>query len=173
MSKHKPYSPTPFYERLTELSQLEDGWLDGQGKKPSMAAVKAASILGPALPTEIHLHLYPTAVGGIALEWSDRHGEHAINVMPDGLLSLTTVEQEPPGQNEVADALCTELYRRAQRLDEMDLSSPGCEQVRGEVIALQGAVGIALGGRVPDSSADLAGRDYYMAWLGRMKEQKA
>lgn len=92
MSRHKPYPHTPFYERLTELSQLADGWLDGHGKTPSRDALMTASILGPALPSDIALRLYPTEAGGVALEWDDQHGGHEIEVLPDGHLTLMTVE---------------------------------------------------------------------------------
>lgn len=93
MSKHKTYPPTPFYDRLTELSKLEDGWLDGKGKAPSTVALKAASVLGPALPGNITLHVYPTEAGGVSLEWNDQHGGHEIEVQPDGGLFLMTVER--------------------------------------------------------------------------------
>jgi hypothetical protein len=93
MSRHQPYPPTPFYDRLTELSKLQDGWLDGHGKSPTSEAIRSASVLGAALPTAITPRVYPTEEGGIALEWSDRHGEHEIEVQPDGLLFLMTVER--------------------------------------------------------------------------------
>lgn len=93
MSKHQPYSSTPFYERLTEMSKLKDGWLDGEGKKPSAAALTQASILGPALPRDVTLHVYPTEAGGVVLEWRDEHGGHEIEVLPDGRLFLMTVER--------------------------------------------------------------------------------
>ena len=94
MTKQQPYPPTPFYDRLTLLSKLEDGWLNGEGKAPTAAALKAASVLGPALPQDVYLYVYPTEGGGVSLEWADQYGAHEIEVMPDGLLSLMTVEQE-------------------------------------------------------------------------------
>ena len=93
MSKHQPYPPTPFYDRLTELAQLKDGWLDGRGKSPTSEAIRSASVLGAALPVVITPRVYPTEEGGVALEWSDRHGSHEIEVQPDGLLFLMTTEQ--------------------------------------------------------------------------------
>ncbi|MFF8544778.1 hypothetical protein ACF060_31330 [Streptomyces werraensis] len=97
MTKHPPYPPTPFYDRLTDLSKLEDGWLDGYGKAPTVEALRRASLLGPALPQGITLYVYPTEGGGVSLEWADQYGAHQIEVMPDGLLSLMTVEQEVRG----------------------------------------------------------------------------
>lgn len=93
MTKHQPYPPTPFYDRLTELSKLKDGWLDGEAKAPSMAALKTASVLGPALPGSIAPRVYPTEAGGVSLEWDDQHGGHEIEVQPDGGLFLMTVER--------------------------------------------------------------------------------
>lgn len=93
MSKHQPYPPTPFYDRLTELSKLTDGWLDGHGKAPSAEALKSASVLGAALPRDVKLRVYPTEAGGVSLEWDDRHGGHEIEVLLDGHLFLMTVER--------------------------------------------------------------------------------
>jgi hypothetical protein len=93
MSKHQPYPPTPFYDRLTELSRLEDGWLDGHAKAPAKQALTSASVIGAALPMDITPRLYPTEAGGISLEWNDQHGGHEIEVQPDGHLVLMTVER--------------------------------------------------------------------------------
>lgn len=93
MSKHPPYPATSFYERLTELSKLKDGWLDGDGKAPSWEVLKAASVLGVALPMNIVPRVYPTEAGGVSLEWDDQHGGHEIEVLPDGRLFLMTVER--------------------------------------------------------------------------------
>jgi hypothetical protein len=93
MSKYPPYPPTPFYDRLTLLSKLKDGWLDGHGKAPTAEALKSASVLGPALPGDVYLYVYPTEAGGVSLEWNDHHGGHEIEVQPDGHLFLMTVER--------------------------------------------------------------------------------
>lgn len=93
MTKHQPYPPTPFYDRLTNLSKLEDGWLDGYGKAPARQALTSASVLGAALPRDVTLRVYPTEAGGISLEWDDQHGGHEIEVLPDGHLFLMTVER--------------------------------------------------------------------------------
>lgn len=93
MSRHQPYPPTAFYDRLTMLSKLEDGWLNGDGKAPTTEALKTASVLGPALPRDVYLYVYPTEAGGVSLEWTDQHGGHEIEVLPDGHLFLMTVER--------------------------------------------------------------------------------
>lgn len=111
MTQHQPYPPSPFYDRLTLLSKLEDGWLNGEGKAPTAEALKAASVLGPALPRDVYLYVYPTEAGGVSLEWTDRHGGHEIEVLPDGHLSLMTVERA------MADQAATQATFAAEMRD--------------------------------------------------------
>jgi hypothetical protein len=122
MSRHQPYPPTPFYDRLTELSKLQDGWLDGHGKSPTSEAITSASVLGAALPRAVTLHVYPTEAGGIAFEWKDQHGGHEIEVLPDGHLSLMTVERIAEDETE---ALRAEVAAARKFAGEMrDFCSP-------------------------------------------------
>ena len=122
MSKHQPYPPTPFYDRLTELSKLKAGWLDGRGNALSADALKSASVLGAALPMDVSLRIYPTETGGVSLEWDDQHGGHEIVVLPDGHLSLMTVDRIE--QNEMR-ALRAEVAAARKFAAEMrDFCSP-------------------------------------------------
>ncbi|WP_446458609.1 hypothetical protein [Streptomyces rochei] len=79
--------------------------------------------------------------------------------------------------NPVADALAAEWHRRHQRLEELTKSNGPeaqvaiVEHVRGELIGLRGALGILLGGRVQDGTADFLGWAYYRGWLGRQEVQ--
>jgi len=70
---------------------------------------------------------------------------------------------------EQADAITMELHRRTLRLDTLCADPAGNDtatnHVRGEVIGLRGALGIVLGGSVPDGTADAAGAAYYQQWL--------
>ncbi|MGW5989562.1 hypothetical protein ACWFRT_13685 [Streptomyces anulatus] len=72
-----------------------------------------------------------------------------------------------------AEAIATELHRRILRLDELNTdpaeNSERINHVRGEVIGLQGALGIALGGSVPGGTADPAGAASYQEWLNRQE----
>lgn len=167
MSKYQPYPPTPFYDRLTEISKLADGWLDGAGKAPSEEALKSASVLGAALPTSVPLRVYPTEAGGVSLEWDDQHGGHEIEVQPDGHLVLMTVERDG------ADAVAAELHRRALRLEELkadpDTTPSTLDEVRGELIGLRGALGIVLGGSVAGGQADAMGINFYESWMARQE----
>ncbi|MFG2676991.1 hypothetical protein [Streptomyces sp. NPDC048445] len=86
---------TPLWERLTELSRLNDGWLDGYGKAPAEEVLQLAGKIATALPHTLgQILITPTEAGGVQLEWSDQHGGHEIEVMPDLHLFLLTVEPE-------------------------------------------------------------------------------
>lgn len=76
-----------------------------------------------------------------------------------------------PEPRNVPNALAEELYRRAARLEELRADPTSSPSVRdhllGELIGLRGALGIALGHRVPGGDADAAGINYYEQWLAR------
>lgn len=145
MSKHQTYPPTPFYERLTELSKLKDGWLDGYGKALSAEALKSASVLGAALPSDVVLRVCPTEAGGVSLEWDDQHGGHEIEVLPDGHLFLMTTERTEEPTRKTVPAEYVQLKGQLEAdLQKMAACAaqpprPGAEEVR----AMQG--GIAAG----------------------------
>lgn len=53
--------------RLQELSELRDGWLDGEGKAPTQAALDTADEL-----LRRPMGIYPTEDGGIQIEMNHR-----------------------------------------------------------------------------------------------------
>jgi len=78
------------------------------------------------------------------------------------------------------DAIAQELHRRTTRLYELcatrafatdreapEASTANIEHVRGEVIGLRGALGIALDGSVSGGDADQRALAYYQQWLTR------
>lgn len=67
----------------------------------------------------------------------------------------------------IADAVAAELHRRIQRLEGPNLPEMAQVQVSGEVIGLQGALGVVLGDRVHGGTADKVAHAYYRAWLHR------
>ena len=72
----------------------------------------------------------------------------------------------------IADAIAEEIHRRAARMEELqDGPERVLVEVRGELIGLRGALGIALGYCVPGGSADEAGNAYYQQWLARRPER--
>ena len=64
--------------RLDELRAMQDGWMDGDGKAPSMAGLDWLSInFERYFPDDLPLpHVYPTPEGGVEAEWS--LGPHSI-----------------------------------------------------------------------------------------------
>lgn len=60
-----------FHARVEKLRKFEDGWLDGQGKKPDAQLLdlieKEVVACGMPIP-----YLFPTVDGGVFLEWSTK-----------------------------------------------------------------------------------------------------
>jgi hypothetical protein len=84
-------APGSVWERLTELSRLEPGWLDGAGVPPTEAALEIAGQIVTALPRATgRVHVYPTEPGGVQLEWSDDEFNHEIEIGPDLRIRLAS-----------------------------------------------------------------------------------
>lgn len=67
----------PYLYRLKELSELEDGWLDGEGKNISPQVLDLAEKILKQLIVDLNVptpHLYPTEEGGISAEWDNSQG---------------------------------------------------------------------------------------------------
>ena len=64
--------PLDVSARLDEFRDLRDGWLDGAGRAPSGAGLDwLARAFGQHFPDDLSLPFaYPTAEGGVQLEWS-------------------------------------------------------------------------------------------------------
>jgi hypothetical protein len=65
-------STTDVVGRLGRLRTLRDGWLDGKGKAPGQIGLDwLARRFDRDYPADLPLpHVYPTAEGGVQLEWS-------------------------------------------------------------------------------------------------------
>lgn len=71
----------------------------------------------------------------------------------------------------IPDNIAEEIHRRAAHLEELrDAPDHVRSEVRGELIGLRGALGIALGHRVAGGDADAAGINYYELWLARQND---
>lgn len=82
-------------ERLKEISELQPGWLDGQGIEILNDVIHRARQLVHALPSTCHnLRLYPTVEGGISIEYDTEHGTSDIVIDKDLKLTLTDGEDE-------------------------------------------------------------------------------
>lgn len=72
-------TPEEQWERLTELTKLEDGWNDGYGKEVTAECyLRARTLIGVLSDPE--LRVYPTNEGGISLE----AGIKSISIEPNG-----------------------------------------------------------------------------------------
>lgn len=63
---------TTLVDRMAQLRQLADGWMDGQGKAPPPAGLDwLAAILSDLVENDLPLpYLYPTLEGDVQAEWS-------------------------------------------------------------------------------------------------------
>lgn len=64
-------------DRLTELAQLKDGWLDGEGKAVCLYRIAEVREILSSEP-----HIYPMEDGGIEVVWGDHF--LAIELSPNG-----------------------------------------------------------------------------------------
>ncbi|MFJ3793935.1 hypothetical protein [Kitasatospora sp. NPDC090091] len=89
----------PLTERLHTLADLDEGWLDGTGRRPTAAAIGLAQLLAEPLATTAtgdSLRAYPTPDGGIELEWRQDQLAHAARIGPHGQLHLATTDPDNP-----------------------------------------------------------------------------
>lgn len=73
--------------RIAEMHKIEDGWLDGTGKRPTDAALALAENAMQRLSSTPQLedaYLYPTPDGGIQVEWTINGVEITVNFLPEG-----------------------------------------------------------------------------------------
>jgi hypothetical protein len=79
--------------------------------------------------------------------------------------------RDKPAEQPVVQDLTRELYRRVTHLetaraaDEDAVPNEKWVQIMGEVIGLQGALGIALGGRAKGGNADELAQAHYRRWI--------
>lgn len=75
------------------------------------------------------------------------------------------------GAPDLVERLTRELHRRSLRLDELgedpDVRETVLMNVRGEVLGLQAALGMALGGVVAGGDADGRAYQHYSEWCAR------
>lgn len=81
-------------------------------------------------------------------------------------------EVPDPSRDRLVEQLTEELHRRSMRLEVLGEDHPRgpvaegvVMNVRGEVLGLQAALGIALGGVVKGGDADQRAYEHYRAWL--------
>ena len=95
-------SSIPVRMRLDELRRLKDGWLDGLGKAPTAESLDwlARTFCAQYSADLPRPYIYPTAEGGVQLEWSLGSREASLEILLDDrsaewhVLDLSSDEQE-------------------------------------------------------------------------------
>ncbi|MCX5170488.1 hypothetical protein OG616_21075 [Streptomyces antibioticus] len=82
----EPVLPADWSDRLSELHDLEAGWLDGVGRQVSRKVLREVeSLLLEFLDEQVQRpYIYPTEDGGVQLEWPYSAGEVTLAVAADG-----------------------------------------------------------------------------------------
>ena len=98
--------------RLSELRELESGWLDGEGAAPDPNSLDWLSAKFDVLyPDELPLpHIYPTVEGGVQAEWS----------LPSHEVSLSIDFTTHAGEWHVLDTGTTTENMKSLNLDDKD-----------------------------------------------------
>ena len=79
--------------RMTELRQLEDGWLDGSGLRPTDAAIGAAELFLSMRPDlASNFRICPMEIGGVAFEFEVGDWDYSIEFGPEGDVEMFGVE---------------------------------------------------------------------------------
>ena len=88
-------------EKLTELRQLEDGWLDGSGVRPTEEAISSVVLFlneRPDLASKFRL--YPMEDGGVSIEFEHDGWGLSLEFGPNGNVEIFGVEVDGPGEFE-------------------------------------------------------------------------
>ena len=88
-------------QRMTELRQLEDGWLDGSGHRPTDEAVSSVDLFlnkRPDLAEEFRI--YPMEDGGVSIEFEHDGWGLSLEFGPNGNVEIFGVEIDGPGEIE-------------------------------------------------------------------------
>jgi hypothetical protein len=80
---------TKLFERLTHLSSLSEGWLDGQGRSITLEACDTAGFfIALSHQTAEAYRLYPSEVGGLLVEFEWEGWDYTVECLPDGNLEM-------------------------------------------------------------------------------------
>ncbi|MCR2816484.1 hypothetical protein [Microbacterium jiangjiandongii] len=89
------FDDTPWGERLARFAALATGWDEGEGKQISTMSLETAQVIlhaieesGTKLPG-----VFPTAEGGVLLEWTSLERIRSIEILAGGALQLFTLNR--------------------------------------------------------------------------------
>lgn len=85
MSGERTHCVQAIAARVEHLISMLDGWKDGEGLAPTMAAIHTAERVALAFAEGgMRTRMYPALDGGVCLEWSPPGYEISLDVLPDG-----------------------------------------------------------------------------------------
>lgn len=91
--------------RLSELQELDAGWLDGGGERPQSQVLQCARVtlgrllrLGTPPP-----RVYPTPEGGVQAEWTIVAREISLTFESDGTVCASAVDVQSGTEDELQD----------------------------------------------------------------------
>ena len=106
-------------DRIASLRTLNDGWNNGSGKPPTLAAAMTASRLLARKPTMARTYsIFPTATGGLLFEFSRLGWDFSIEIGPAGLVEIYGTETVGDREMET-DALDTASHEFAREFDKV------------------------------------------------------
>ncbi|HHY67762.1 MAG TPA: hypothetical protein GX517_11310 [Alicyclobacillus sp.] len=117
--------PLDVHARLEELSVLEDGWLDGEGKKLDSSGLRwFGERFSQLFPEDLPLpYVYPTIEGHLRLEWTFGTQEVSLEVRLDDhlgqwhVLDVDTDEEQSRQLNLEEDRDWTYVFSNLKRYD--------------------------------------------------------
>src|SRR5262249_9439966 len=88
-------------EQLASMRSLVEGW-DGYGAAaPSASAIDLAqelvglveALLKKSTPSSRTLHVSPTRIGGVLVEWEDQAAQHEVEISPDRSIAFLHLDK--------------------------------------------------------------------------------
>jgi len=89
------FDETVWGEKLTSFASLASGWEDGEGAQISSVALDAAQMLLRAVDQAQvdRPGVFPTAEGGVLVEWAGPARVRSVEIMPDGVFELFLLQR--------------------------------------------------------------------------------
>jgi len=90
------FDSTAWGERLTDFASLRSGWEEGSGEQITSVALDASQMLLRAIDrAQIERPgVFPTAEGGVLVEWASLVRVRSVEVMPDGTFELFSLRRD-------------------------------------------------------------------------------
>jgi hypothetical protein len=102
------FDNTVWGARLTGFASLPSGWEDGEGDQISSVALEASQMLLRAVDRARieRPGVFPTADGGVLVEWAGPTRVRSVEITPDGTFELFALQRsQPAGDHDVTEDL--------------------------------------------------------------------